>query len=298
MGIIRKLESTPRRIYTGSVGYLLPGRRALFNVAIRTLLLERERTASSGEMTAEYGVGGGIVWNSTEKSELEESRIKALVLTEEIPEFSLLETMLWTPEGGGYELLDLHIERLIGSGKYFSIRVNPEEVRRMLSDLAHRLRRVPHRVRLLVAEEGALSFDAQPWRKPPPDCRVRLAREPVASTNRFLYHKTTNRAVYDGALAQLSDCDDVLLWNERGELTESTIANLLLELDGEFVTPPVSSGLLPGVYREWMLRSGGARERVVTPADLRGAQRVFLMNSVRGKYEVRVLTEDEPGKGP
>jgi para-aminobenzoate synthetase/4-amino-4-deoxychorismate lyase len=117
---------------------------------------------------------------------------------------------------------------------------------------------------------------------------VRLAERPVSSTDRFLYHKTTNRAVFDNARAGAPDCEDVILWNERGELTEATIANLVLELDGELVTPPVSSGLLPGVYRRWLLQRGMVQERILTRIDLSRASRVFLVNSVRGQYEVNV----------
>jgi para-aminobenzoate synthetase / 4-amino-4-deoxychorismate lyase len=112
--------------------------------------------------------------------------------------------------------------------------------------------------------------------------RVSLAPQPIDRDDPFLYHKTTNRALYENALAACPGFDDVLLWNEDGELTESTRANIVVELDGERVTPPVSSGLLPGVYRGWLLRQGQVRERVVRLADLARCEAIWLVNSLRG----------------
>ena len=109
---------------------------------------------------------------------------------------------------------------------------------------------------------------------------MKLAASPVSRDDVFLYHKTTNRAVYERA--RLADADDVLLWNEQGELTESTIANLVLELDGARVTPPVECGLLAGTLRGELLDRGEIGERIVAVDDLRRATRLWLINSVQG----------------
>jgi para-aminobenzoate synthetase/4-amino-4-deoxychorismate lyase len=108
-----------------------------------------------------------------------------------------------------------------------------------------------------------------------------LAKEPVNSQDVFLYHKTTNRSVYEKAKADFPDADDVLLFNERGEITESCIANVVLELNGRRVTPPVSCGLLAGSLRDRLLESGEIEERVVMLDDLRCAEAIWLINSVR-----------------
>jgi para-aminobenzoate synthetase/4-amino-4-deoxychorismate lyase len=110
--------------------------------------------------------------------------------------------------------------------------------------------------------------------------RVKLAASPVSRDDVFLYHKTTNRTVYDRA--RLADADDVLLWNEEGELTESTMANLVVELDGVLVTPPVECGLLAGTLRGELLDRGEIGERIVGVDDLRRATRLWLINSVQG----------------
>lgn len=287
MEIIRDLESTPRRIYTGAIGTVFPGKKATFSVAIRTALVDRQ--ASS----AEFGVGGGIVWKSTEEGEFAESRIKASVIIDAHPEFSLLETLLWSPREG-YVFLEEHLLRMAESAEYFSFPFKTETAKARLSELSRSLRSLAHKVRLLADREGRVTTESETWIPPGTDALpvVRLARKSVDSSDRFLYHKTTHRLVYVRAKSGIEECDDVILWNERGEVTESTIANLVAEVDGRLVTPPVSSGLLPGVYRRRMLEEGTVREGVLIRADLARAARVFLMNSVRGMYEVKMLNSE------
>lgn len=291
MRIIRELENSPRRIYTGTLGYIAPGlrrersserRRAQFNVAIRTFLLEKR----SGQV--EYGLGGGIVWDSEQRDEMQEAYAKAKILTEPPPDFSLLETLLWTPEGG-FALLERHLERLRESAAYFDFPFDEMEIRERLEALP--LNPSPagrggiQRVRLLLDAEGGISLERSALNPLPVPYRVRLAENPIASNNPFLYHKTTYRAVYEAA--RLPDCDDVLLWNERGELTESTIANLVVARGGELLTPPVACGLLPGAARAQWLAEGRLREAVIRVEDLAGCDKIFLLNSVRGLWAVR-----------
>ena len=276
MQIIAGLETEPRRIYTGCIGFIAPGRRAQFNVAIRTVLIDK------GTGQAEFGTGGGIVWDSVDSEEYTECQVKARVLTERRPEFSLLETLLWTPDEG-YFLLDYHLRRLRDSAAHFGFPANLGQVRERLTALADSLPNESHKVRLLVSQAGVISCQAIPL-PPATSCRpvrLRLAGSPVDSGNRFLYHKTTHRQVYDTARAAFPDDDDVLLWNERGEITESCTANVVVELDGERVTPPVQCGLLPGTFRAWLLDQQEVREQVVTLEAIKRSQGVYLVNSVR-----------------
>ena len=274
--IIRELETTPRHVYTGTVGYLGP-ECARFNVAIRTVLVDRER----GD--AEYGVGGGIVWDSTEGDEWEECLAKTRVLRSHRPEFSLLDSLLWTT-AGGYELLERHLERLRDSADYFGIVVDFGAVCYKLASLAADLPGVAHKVRLLVDRRGGITVEASPLvgAGEPAVWRVRVHPVPVDSSDPFLYHKTTHREVYARAAAAHPDCDDVILRNERGEITESCRANVVVETaEGRF-TPPVCCGLLGGTQRAELLANEEIAERVLTEDDLRQADRVFLINSVRG----------------
>ena len=286
MEIIAKLESTPRGVYTGAIGFIAPSRRAQFNVAIRTVVIDRE----SG--TAEYGVGGGIVWDSLPEQEYREYHTKARVLTTSWPDFQLLESLLWEP-GRGYFLLDPHLKRLAASAEYFGFPFDRALVQELLRAAVLEVPAVPHKVRLLLSAQGDLhvearplssSQNARPW-------RVALAPQPVVPDSPFLYHKTTYRDVYEAARKARPRHDDVLLWNTRGELTESTIANIAVRLGGVWFTPPVSSGLLPGTFREWLLRQGHIQERVIYLEDLRRAEGLALINSVR-RWIPATLTEE------
>lgn len=275
--IIAELETTPRRIYTGSIGFVTPGRVAQFNVAIRTVLVDRRAGG------AEYGVGGGIVWDSQAGAEWQECRTKARVLAHPRTQFDLLETLRWTP-GEGFFLLERHLARLAGSADYFARPLDVERVRQALDAAAAAWYGGPRRVRLTVSAGGEPRVESAPLEPLPLPYRVRVARRAVDSSDVFLYHKTTWREVYRRALAETPGCDDVLLTNERGELTESTIANLIVELDGRLVTPPVRCGLLAGTLRAQMIEAGRVVERVVTVDDLHRASAVHLANSLRGTW--------------
>ena len=142
----------------------------------------------------------------------------------------------------------------------------------------------PQRFRLSLAEDGTPTLQAQPLAPLGfgPFFRVALARRPIDRADVFLCHKTTNRRIYEDAKADFPGHDDVLLYNAENELTESTIANLAVEIDGVLCTPPVDCGLLPGVARAELLARGTLRKQVIPVARLRESPRLFLLNSVRG----------------
>ena len=283
MQIIRELEPQPRGVYTGAIGFIGPDRQAQFSVAIRTALIDQER------QQARYGVGSGLVWDSVTASEYEECRLKARVLTAPRPAFQLLEALLWQPDRG-YFLLAAHQARLADSAVYFNIPLNPAAIAAGLADLALALTEAS-KVRLRVELDGRFTLEAEPLAQAalPQPLRVGLAREPVDSGAIWLYHKTSRREIYATARASRPDCDAVILWNERGELTEADTANLVLHLDGDWVTPPVNSGLLAGTFRGELLAEGRIQERVLSVADLGRAQGVYLINAVRQWQSVRLI---------
>ncbi|NLI32306.1 MAG: aminodeoxychorismate synthase component I [Deltaproteobacteria bacterium] len=276
MHIIAGLETTPRKVYTGCIGFLAPGRRALFNVAIRTVIVDRDSGA------AEYGVGGGIVWDSESRDEYEECRIKAKVLTEERPGFDLLETILWEPDNGFF-LLDYHLKRMEDSARYFDFPFDRAAVLRRLYREESMLPRTTCKIRLLLCLDGSLTCQSSPLpgNNPQGLMRLGLATTPVDPANIFLYHKTTYRHLYENARKSRPECDDVLLWNDKGQITESTIANLVIHHGGQWITPPVSCGLLPGTFRARLLDEGKIIENPITMDMLNDAQRLCLVNSVR-----------------
>ncbi len=281
MRIIHELETTPRTIYTGTIGYFAPQRTAFFNVAIRTALIDRETHK------AEYGVGGGIVWDSTGNDEYSESLLKARVLTESQPEFSLLETMLWTPEENFF-LKEKHVSRLLDSADYFSFPGTGEKIEEELARITSKFA-APQRIRLLLDKNGNLQSESTPYHLVKKVPRVHLAKEPINASNVFLFHKTTVRDMYDLARADFPNCDDVLLYNEHGELTEFTIGNLVVEMDGRLVTPPIECGLLAGTFRAYLVETGQVEERVVLVNDIERFTKIFRVNSVRKWENVQLL---------
>jgi para-aminobenzoate synthetase / 4-amino-4-deoxychorismate lyase len=280
--IIAELESTPRKIYTGTVGYISPRRKAKFNVAIRTALIDR------AARKAEYGVGGGVIWDSTSTGEYDEALLKAQVLVQEPEPFSLLETILWTPEAGFF-LREKHIARMLDSANYFDIPITKENLEMYLERIASGFR-TPQRVRLLLDQTGKLDSESSPFdllveNRPLKAC---LAREPIDSRNIFLFHKTTRREIYEAARQGLEECDDVLLFNEAGELTEFTIGNLVVEWDGQLFTPPVHCGVLPGTFRAHLLETGQIVERSIPVSQLAHCTKIFRVNSIRRWQQVEM----------
>ena len=272
--IIRELEPEARGVYTGSIGYLSPGGEAQFNVAIRTALVDRERRS------VEYGAGGGIVADSSAGEEYGEALLKARVLEERPGGFSLLETLLWTP-GEGWFLLGRHLDRMADSAAYFGYTLDRETLAGRLGRMAADFSKA-RKVRILLDERGEASVEVAPAAPAGPDpARLQVAHGAVCSSDPFLYHKTTRREVYARARRRHPGAEDVLCVNERGELTESTIANLVLEVDGGRFTPPVESGLLAGVFRGWLIERGEISERVLRPGDLERSTGIWLVNSVR-----------------
>jgi len=275
MNIIAELETTPRKVYTGSIGYISPNRQAQFNVAIRTALIDRETK------TAEYGVGSGVIWDSTSVDEYSESLLKARVLTERPHSFDLIETLLWTPEDS-YFLRKKHSARMQDSAEYFGYPFSSEEFEHHLEQIAEHFNST-QRVRILLDKHGEFKTETKDFQPQEKIFKVCLAEKPVDSNDVFLFHKTTRREMYSPIPAAF---DDVLLYNENNELTEFTIGNLVAEIDGGLFTPPISCGLLAGTFRSHLLETGKISERVIHKDELEKCSKLFLVNSVRKWVEV------------
>lgn len=281
MEIIHALEQQPRSVYTGSVGYMTPQGDAAFNVAIRTALIQQANSALT------YGVGSGIVWDSEPILEYAETQIKASLLTTPEPSFSVLESLLWTPSDA-CALQEMHMARMAQSAAYFDIHFDHKKAQRLIAEVSGD---VPLKVRLLLHKNGQLEVESAPLRSRSSASvlQVKLAQEPVNSADRFLYHKTTYRQVYAAAEAERVDCDEVILWNRKGEVTEGTIFNVAIEHEGRWITPPISCGLLGGVGRQLALQEGRLQEAVITRELFLKAERIKLINSVRGWCDAVVI---------
>jgi para-aminobenzoate synthetase/4-amino-4-deoxychorismate lyase len=270
MAIVGALEPHPRGVYTGAIGYVEPDGTARFNVAIRTAVLDHHRS------TLDFGVGSGIVWDSEADAEYDECLLKGAILGQRRPPFDLLETMRWTPSGQ-FLLLERHFDRLRASATYFDFPFAEREAREALAGAVHGCADA-QRVRLLLASDGAVRVEHTPLVQSPPVLRVLPAAAPVDQQMVWLFHKTTNREVYNRAMRP--DVDDVVLWNEGGEVTEATTANVVADFGAGKVTPPVMCGLLAGTFRAELLARGEVREAVIPLEALLRSPRFWLVNSV------------------
>ena len=272
MEIITDIERRPRGVYTGAIGYIAPGGDAQFSVAIRTAVID----VRSGLLT--FGVGSGIVWDSESASEYQECLLKSAIFERRPLAFDLLETLRWSP-GDGFFLLGRHLARMRRSAQYFDYRFDEERVRRE-AERAIDGQHQPQRVRLLLPSDGAIRVESAPLGPASSaPARLGIATEPIDSANIFLFHKTTHRVMYANAMQP--DCDDVVLWTAGGAVTETTLGNLVVEIGGRKVTPPVDAGLLAGTFREELIERGDIVEGLVTLDDLKSASRVWIINSVR-----------------
>lgn len=301
MEIIDELEHESRGVYCGCVGCFHPGGDCLLNVAIRTIVQRGNQ--------CEMGLGSGVVIDSDPKSEFAETLLKGEFVQAEPARFELLETLLYRP-GDGYSYWEEHLTRMRNSAEYFGRSFPEEAVRAELDRAAEEIeaRSCAARVRLLLGEEGICKVEWAEAGAPSPlrgglgwgpsessaTVNLLLAARRTDPGDIFLYHKTTRREAYDADLHDARDKGffDVLYTNTRGELTECSIANIIVELDDNWFTPPLSSGLLPGIWRARMLAEGKAAERVLTLDDVRRATRVIVGNSVRGAIAVASVVLD------
>jgi len=282
MQIIRELEEKPRGVYTGAIGYITPARDAMFSVAIRTLVID----GAEGEM----GIGSGIVFDSDAREEYEECALKAEFLTQPVENFKLVESLLWE---GSYPLLSFHIDRLRESAAYFGFTVDTDTVLRDLRLNQEQLSKASvYKVRLLLEPTGSILIENQFLSNTAMSGKIVLSSVSTSSHDKFLFHKTTHRHLYESehekALQQ--GFDDVIFCNERGEVTEGAISNVFVEQEGKLHTPPITCGLLPGVYRRHFLeKTPAASEKILSVRDLQTADSIFICNAVRGMRKVKFI---------
>jgi para-aminobenzoate synthetase/4-amino-4-deoxychorismate lyase len=287
MGIIAELEDAPRGVYCGAVGFLAPSTAgppsASFNVAIRTVVVDVETHV------AEYGVGGGITYDSSAAGEFDETVAKARVLIARRPPFELLESMRRDP-GEPIRRLEQHVERLRHSAAYFGFAFDETVVRDAMAAAGADADR-PVKVRLRLTRGGKVELSSAPLdRGAPEPVRLALDDVPVDPTDIFLFHKTTRRQRYEDSRARHPDADDTLLVNTRGQITETSVANVAAKMGARWWTPPIDAGLLPGTERAALLADGTIEERAIVVDEARGAEALAVFSSVRG-WQLAVLMD-------
>ncbi|MFH0810290.1 MAG: aminodeoxychorismate synthase component I [Pseudomonadota bacterium] len=288
MQIIHELELSARGVYTGAIGLFLPGGDMVLSVAIRTAVNRGGRW--------HIGVGSGIVADSDPRAECEETKLKSRFFFTSSPgDFKLLETLPWrAPNGFGD--LGAHLRRLKRSARFFGYPFAEKSALNVLRAAINSGSAAPEmRVRLLLAAQGCFEAGAEPLLPLPATRRVLLSGQAVYSHDLWRYHKTTRREQLDAALAgaRRQGFLEVLFLNEEGFLTEGSFTNLMLRRGGEWKTPALSCGLLPGIWRAEFMRRHRAREARLSPADLARAEAVVIGNSLRGSIEIVSITDAE-----
>lgn len=284
MNIITEIEPFPREVYCGAIGYITPENEAIFNVPIRTVLVNKK------ERLARYGVGGGITSASKKESEYKEILIKTDLLTREQPEFHLLESIGLIE--GNYLCFAEHIKRLKESAHYFDFDLQLDEIRRDLLKLSEKHQQGKWKVRLLVDKNGQHHIERSKIMPQPHDLIVELAHKPIDQGDLFLYHKTTHREIYKKNTIQNNSIFDTLLWNKNEEITEFTTGNIVVKLNNQLYTPPIKCGLLGGTFREHLIKKGEITERIIRKEELEHCDQIWLINSVREWLPVQLKSVD------
>ncbi|WPB56808.1 aminodeoxychorismate synthase component I [Xylophilus sp. GOD-11R] len=273
--LIRSLEPRPRGVYCGAVGLLRPGGGATFNVPIRTVQLRGD--------VAVCGIGSGITIDAQSQGEWDEWRNKRRFLDAAREPFDLIETLRL--QDGRYRALDGHLARMQASARHFGFGWDDAAAGRAIERLAAAHPVGTWRVRLVLTASSGLRAEAFALADTPAPVSVRLADRPMEPVHAdFLLHKTSRRAHYERlAPAAGSGVFDTLLWNARGELTEFTRGNVLLQTaDGRWLTPPLAAGVLPGVARGRLIAEGRIAEAPLRVEDLRSRRALAFVNSLRG----------------
>ncbi|MCF6269533.1 MAG: aminodeoxychorismate synthase component I [Melioribacteraceae bacterium] len=275
MEIINSLERGKRGIYTGTIG-LIDNGDYNFNIPIRTITINKND--SSGEM----GIGSGIVWDSISSDEFEEAKLKSNFLTKPANYFELIETML--VESGDIFLIENHINRLRKSAEYFLFHFDESKLRELLYQIVVGLNsKKRFKIRLLLSKWGELKYSLEEILDSKNSGRIVISDKRINSNDYFKYFKTTNRKLFNSEFKKWKSegFDDVIFQNEKGEITEGAITNIMISKGGKLFTPPVSSGLLNGCYRGYLLTSNkNITEKILFVNDLISADEVFILNSV------------------
>ncbi len=291
MKIIADLEPSPRGIYCGTIGYIPPGdglEGASFNVAIRTVEVDE------AEGVATYGVGAAITRHSTVDEEFDEAVTTSEVLRFNVSPLQLIEIVRWDD---GWLWLDDHLDRMERSASYWGFKVDRYEIIEMLDEAVSTCSG-PMLIRIVAQPDGSVFVTTEstherwsPGPGPSADpVLLALDLEPIDSRNPRIFHKTSDRRSFAVRSERHPGCDDVLLINRHGQVTESTVANVAFRIDERWVTPPVTDGLLAGVMRNRLVASGTLEERSVSIREALDADVVALVSSVHG-WRPAVLVE-------
>ncbi len=287
MEIINELEKETRGIYTGGIG-LIRQSKITFNVPIRTLTINKK----SGK--GEIGLGSGIVWDSVASEEFEETKLKGKFLSQPERPFEIFETMLL--KDSKIFLLDEHLNRLQQSAEYFLFKFDKKSIEEQLEKIIKNIDAKSYRLRISLNKFGKLSYSLSILSELSKNIDVIVSTNRVNPKNKFQYFKTTNRNLYNREYKKYYSKGffDVIYLNGFNEIAEGAITNIFVVKNDVILTPPLSAGILSGVYRKHLLKNNSMiRERRLHLNDLIEADKIFLTNSLHGEVIVNRLFLDE-----
>jgi para-aminobenzoate synthetase / 4-amino-4-deoxychorismate lyase len=284
MEIIKEIEKEERGIYTGSIGLITP-KEIKMNVAIRTISINKND--SNGVM----GLGSGIVWDSNPQSEYEEVLLKSKFLTEPLDYFEILETMRF--ENGVIKFFNDHLTRMEAAADFFLFRFNKKKARKIiLSAIAVFDLHLPQKIRISLCKWGQIRMDVSDIKKHPQNVSIIISENSINSDDKFRHFKTTNRKLYDDEYGAFCEKGfyEVIYFNERNELAEGSRTNIFLRKGDHWFTPSLSSGALPGIYRNHFIKNyTKIIESSLSSTDISQADEIILTNAIRGEVKVNKL---------
>ncbi len=283
MQIIESLEKEPRGVYTGGIG-IIKKNSIIFNVAIRTLIIDKKTN------TGEIGLGSGIVWDSKPEEEYKEVKLKGNYLTNPQKYFELFESILI--ENKIPFLLEEHLLRLENAADYFLFYFNKKEIHKSINKELANLDENSYKLKIMLNKWGKINIIIEPLADFNGTVKIVIADKKISSTNKFQYFKTTNRIIYDRLFKQYRGKGfyDVVFFNERNELAEGSFNNILIKKGDNYFTPPVSAGLLNGVYRNYLLKTEkNIIEKFLSVEQIKSADEIYLTNSVRKKVKINEI---------
>ena len=278
MEIIQQTEVAPRGVYCGTIGILLPKGKRIFNVAIRTLQMQGHQ--------AIYGVGGGITWDSKWESEYQETKQKSAVLYRQEPRFDLLTT--GRIHQGELTFLEQHLTRLREASRYFAYPYDEPKLLKKLQEELDRLdSNLDYRCRIALPKNGTAQLEITELTDLPASyLQAQLTEQKLDLATPFTYFKTSQRAHL------VAKDHEQIYYLPDGSLLETTIGNLILEIDGKRYTPPAHLPILDGIYRRHLLETGQVEEKLLTLKDLEVADQVYACNALRGLYPLDFTREE------
>jgi para-aminobenzoate synthetase / 4-amino-4-deoxychorismate lyase len=284
MEIINEIEKEERGIYTGSIGLVTP-KEIKMNVAIRTITIKKN--TGDGVM----GLGSGVVWESDPESEFEEVLLKSKFLTEPLEYFEIFETMRY--EGDEIKFLDEHIARMKSAADYFLFKFSEKKIRKQIvQSIAEVDEQERSKIRLTLNKWGEIRVELSHIPKPSKSIVVIISQNKINSADKFRYFKTTNRKLYDDEYAVFSTKGfyELIYLNEEEELAEGSRTNIFIRKGTSWFTPPLDSGALPGIYRQYFIENNpNVFEKSVKLNDLIEADELLLTNALRGEVKVNKL---------